>query len=163
MYTAKLFKEMASKLEELHPGFSLTTDVIVGFPSETEEQFQATVDLANTIGFGHIHTFKYSVRKGTRAERLPEQIDEKEKNRRGEIIRKLSEKTRLKYRNSFIGKQQKVLVQIIIENGFARGYGEHYIPVIIEKTGLTKNTFYNVDINGIIEKDEPILVGTLSN
>ncbi|HJN05168.1 MAG TPA: tRNA (N(6)-L-threonylcarbamoyladenosine(37)-C(2))-methylthiotransferase MtaB [Bacteroidales bacterium] len=163
MYTAKLFKEMASKLEELHPGFSLTTDIIVGFPGETEEQFQETVDLANTIGFGHIHTFKYSVRKGTRAERLPEQIDENEKNLRGEIIRKLSENTRSKYRNSFIGKQQKVLVQIIIENGFARGYGEHYIPVIIEKTGLTKNTFYNVDINGIIEKDEPILVGTLSN
>ncbi len=162
MYTANLFKEMALKLEELHPGFCLTTDVIVGFPGETVEQFQETVDLANSIGFGHIHTFKYSVRKGTRAERLPDHVEEKEKNRRGEIIRQLSEKTRLKYRNSFIGKQQKVLVQMITENGYARGYGEHYIPVIIEETGLKTNTFYIVNIISIIEKDEPELVGTLT-
>lgn len=163
MYTAKLFNEMAMKLEELHPGFSLTTDIIVGFPGETEEQFQETVDLANSIGFGHIHTFKYSVRKGTRAERLPDHVDEKEKNRRGEIIRQLSEKTRLKYRSSFIGKQQRVLVQMITKEGTAKGYGEHYIPVIIEETGLKTNTFYNVDINSFIELDEPVLVGTLSN
>ena len=161
MYTAKLFKEMADKLEELHPAFSLTTDIIVGFPGETEEQFQETVDLANEIGFGHIHTFKYSVRKGTRAERLPDHIDEKEKNRRGEIIRNLSEKSRLKHRKLFIGKQQRVLVQKINEDGFATGYGEHYIPVIIENTGLITNTFYDVDIVRIIEKDEPVLVGVL--
>lgn len=161
MYTAKLFKKMADKLEELYPGFSLTTDIIVGFPGETEKYFQETVDIAKSIGFGHIHTFKYSVRKGTRAERLPDQIDEKEKNRRGEIIRKLSEETRLAHRNKFIGKQQRVLVQIILEDGFARGYGEHYIPVIIKETGLTINTFYNVNINGIDKKDEPTLIGKI--
>ncbi|MBC8319220.1 MAG: tRNA (N(6)-L-threonylcarbamoyladenosine(37)-C(2))-methylthiotransferase MtaB [Bacteroidetes bacterium] len=162
MYTAKLFKEMADKLEELYPGFSLTTDIIVGFPGETEAQFQETVDLANDIGFAHIHTFKYSVRKGTRAERLPDHVEEKEKNRRGEIIRKLSEKTRLTHRNKFIGKQQKVLIQKITEKGYASGYGEHYIPVIIEKTGLKTNTFYDVNITSITEKDEPVLLGTLS-
>lgn len=161
MYTAKLFKEMADKLEELHPGFSLTTDIIVGFPGETEEHFQETVDLANEIGFGHIHTFKYSVRKGTRAERLPDHVDEKEKNRRSEIIRKISEKTSLAHRSSFIGKQQRVLVQKIIDNGYAKGFGEHYIPVIIENMGLKKNTFYDVNINSIIEENEPILIGTI--
>jgi len=160
MYTAKLFKEMADKLEELYPGFSLTTDIIVGFPGETEEQFEETVDMAEAIGFAHIHTFKYSVRKGTRAERLPDHVDEKEKNRRGEIVRKLSEKTRLNHRNKFIGRQQRVLVQKINENGFATGYGEHYLPIIIEETGLETNTFYDVIINSIIEKDEPVLIGT---
>ena len=103
------------------------------------------------------------MRKGTRAERLPNHVDEKEKNRRSEIIRKLSEKTSLKHRSSFIGKQQRVLVQKINEEGFATGYGEHYIPVIVEQRGLKKNTLYDVSITGIIEKDEPILIGTLRN
>ena len=160
MYTAKLFKEMSNKLEEMYPGFSLTTDIIVGFPGETEENFQETVDLATEISFAHIHTFKYSVRTGTRAERLPDHIDEKEKNRRSEIVRVLSEKTRLNHRNKFIGKQQRVLVQKINKDGFATGYGEHYLPVLIKKTGLETNTFYDVTIDHIIEEKEPILVGS---
>lgn len=163
MYTAKLFKEMADRLEELYPGFCLTTDIIVGFPGETEEHFQESVDMAKSIGFGHIHTFKYSVRTGTRAERFPDQIDEKEKNRRGEIIRKLSDETRLRHRKQFIGKKQKVLVQIILDNGFARGFGEHYIPIIIEETGLETNTFYDIEVVGIVEKNEPTLIGKIIN
>jgi threonylcarbamoyladenosine tRNA methylthiotransferase MtaB len=163
MYTAKLFKSMADKLEELHPGFSLTTDIIVGFPGETEEQFQETVNMAKSIGFGHIHTFKYSIRKGTRAERLPNHVDEKEKNRRGDIIRQISEESRLNHRKSFIGKKQKVLVQIILDDGYARGYGEHYIPVIISKKGLETNKFYDVEIQSIIENDEPTMLATLIN
>ncbi|MFK5855116.1 MAG: tRNA (N(6)-L-threonylcarbamoyladenosine(37)-C(2))-methylthiotransferase MtaB [Bacteroidota bacterium] len=161
MYTAKLFKKMSDKLEELYPDFSLTTDIIVGFPGETEENFQETVDLAEKIGFAHIHTFKYSIRTGTRAERLPDHIDEKEKNRRSEIVRILSEKTRLNHRNKFIGKQQRVLVQKINDDGFATGYGEHYLPIIIESTGLKTNSFYDVIIDRIIEKKEPVLVGKL--
>lgn len=163
MYTAKLFKEMADKLEELYPGFSLTTDIIVGFPGETEEHFNETFELSKSIGFGHIHTFKYSVRKGTRAERLPDHVDEKEKNRRGEIIRELSDTTRLNHRKAFVGRKQRVLVQIILEDGTARGFGEHYIPVIIDEKGLDTNTFYDVLIHEIVSKDEPTLIGKLIN
>jgi threonylcarbamoyladenosine tRNA methylthiotransferase MtaB len=163
MYTAKLFKEMALKLDEMYPGFSLTTDIIVGFPGETEENFQETIEMAKTIGFGHIHTFKYSVRKGTRAERLPNHLDEREKTKRGEIIRMLSDETRLKHRKSFIGRTQRVLVQSILENGYARGFGEHYIPIIIEKKDLDTNNFYDVDIVAINEIDEPTLIGKVRN
>ncbi len=74
MYTAKEFEEIATKLKTDYPQFNLTTDIIVGFPGESEEDFNKTAELAKKIGFGHIHTFKYSVRKGTRAERMPEQI-----------------------------------------------------------------------------------------
>ncbi len=163
MYTAKLFKEMANKLEELYPGFSLTTDIIVGFPGETEEQFQETIEMANSIGFGHIHTFKYSVREGTRAERLPDHIDEKEKIRRGEIIREISDKTRLNHRSKFVGKKQRVLVQIILDDGNARGFGEHYIPIIIREKGLETNNFYDVEITEMIKNGEPTLIGKLIN
>ncbi len=163
MYTAKLFKQMSDKLYELYPDFSLTTDIIVGFPGETEDQFQETYNLAKSIGFGHIHTFKYSVRKGTRAERLPDQIVEKEKTRRGEIIRLLSEEMRLNHRKRFVGQTQKVLTQMINNQGYARGFGEHYIPVIIEEAGLKTNCFYNVLITGLKELDEPVLTGKLIN
>jgi threonylcarbamoyladenosine tRNA methylthiotransferase MtaB len=157
MHTAREFEEIAMKLETDYPQFNLTTDIIVGFPGETEEDFKKTIELAKKIGFGHIHTFKYSVRKGTRAERMPEQIDERTKSERSEIIRKLANDSKNNYRKSFIGKTQRVLVEKINKKGLATGYGEHYIPVIIETAGLKKNEFYNVKITGIETGEEPVL------
>ena len=161
MYTAGLFEEMADKLKSSYPDFNLTTDVIVGFPGETEEDFLQTVEMSKRIGFGHIHTFKYSIRKGTRAERMPEHVPEKLKTKRSEIIRQQAEKMKLEYRKSFVGKPQKVLVEKIVEDGFASGFGEHYVPVIIQQQGLERNSFYEVLITGLTITDEPILIGRL--
>ena len=157
MYTAKQFMETAEKIKQSYPDFNLTTDIIVGFPGETEEDFQQTVEMAKKINFGHIHTFKYSVRTGTRAERMPDQVPEKTKTQRSEEIRKISEATKLSYRESFVGKKQTVLVEKILRNGFATGYGEHYIPIIIQNKSLQKNEFYTVQITRVELKGEPIL------
>ncbi|GMT45797.1 MAG: tRNA (N(6)-L-threonylcarbamoyladenosine(37)-C(2))-methylthiotransferase MtaB [bacterium] len=159
MYTAGLFENMAGELRRRYPGFNLTTDIIVGFPGETEEDFQESVAMVKRLQFGHIHTFKYSVRHGTRAERMPDQIPEKEKARRSKIIRNLSDEIKLNYRKSFIGKEQTVLVEQFDKLGFATGYGEHYVPVIIREKGLEKNKFYTVIISETEEKNEPLLVG----
>lgn len=161
MYTAKEFKEIATKLKTDYPQFNLTTDIIVGFPGETEDDFNKTARLAKIIGFGHVHTFKYSVRKGTRAERMSEQINEKTKSERSEIIRKLADESKYNYRKGFIGKKQHVLVEKINKQGFATGYGEHYIPVVIEEHGLNKNEFYKVKITGIEAGEEPVLKASL--
>ncbi len=161
MYTARLFEEMADELRRRYPGFNLTTDIIVGFPGETEEDFQESVALAKRLQFGHIHTFKYSVRHGTRAERMPDQVPEKEKTRRSEIIRQLSDDMKRQYRRSFVGKQQTVLVEQFDDNGFALGYGEHYVPVIIKQKGLKHNHFYTVTLDGTEMRDEPVLTGTV--
>ena len=163
MYTAKLFEDMAAKIRASYPGFNLTTDIIVGFPGETEEDFQESLEVSKKIGFGHIHTFKYSKRRRTRAERMPEQVPEKEKTRRSELVRKLSDDMKMDYRKSFIGKKQRVLVEQFDDNGFATGYGEHYVPILIKKKGLEKNTFYDVLLTGIEMKDEPLLVGEIRN
>jgi threonylcarbamoyladenosine tRNA methylthiotransferase MtaB len=157
MYTAKEFEEIATKLKTDYPQFNLTTDIIVGFPGETEEDFERTASLAKKIGFGHVHTFKYSVRKGTRAERIPNHIDEKIKTERSEKIRKLAEESKYNYRKSFVGKTQRVLVEKINKQGFAMGYGEHYIPVVIEEEALKRNEFYDVKITGIEIGEEPTL------
>lgn len=163
MYTAKTFIELAENIRKRYPDFNLTTDVIVGFPGETEKDLQETLDVSKKVGFGHIHTFKYSVRRGTRAERMPEQVPEKEKTRRSELVRKLSDDMKLEYRRSFIGKEQTVLVEQFDEDGFATGYGEHYVPVIIRKEGLQRNEFYKVKLTELIMKDEPILIGEILN
>jgi threonylcarbamoyladenosine tRNA methylthiotransferase MtaB len=148
MYTAKQFSSMASRLKTLYPDFNLTTDIIVGFPGETEDEFEKTVSLAKSLSFSHIHTFKYSVRSGTRAERMPEHIPEKVKNHRSEIIRTISEENKRNYILQMIGKKQRLLVERIGSDGFARGYGENYIPVKVKSKHLEKNQFVDVIITG---------------
>lgn len=161
MYTAKEFEEIALQLKSDYPNFNLTTDIIVGFPGETENDFSQTLDLTKKIGFGHVHAFKYSVRKGTRAERMPDHISEKEKSKRSEILRNIVDETKLTYRKSFIGQNQRVLVETYNKQGFAKGYGEHYIPILIKVPDLKKNNFYNVIITDIEIEDEPVLIGEI--
>ncbi len=161
MYTSRLFEELASKIRTAYPDFNLTTDIIVGFPGETPEDFQESLVVARRIGFGHIHTFKYSKRSRTRAERMPDQIPEREKTYRSEVVRKLSEEMKLEYRRTFLGKKQRVLVEQFDKDGYATGYGEHYVPVVIRQKGLERNTFYDVRLTEIEMGEEPFLVGEL--
>ncbi len=161
-YTVDEFEKMVAKIKKEIPDFNFTTDIIVGFPGETEEDFQETCDAVDRIGFSHIHTFKYSVRKGTRAERLPDHLPEKVKNERSAVIRDLAEKHKRKYRSGFIGKTQTVYVEKIDSRGFAHGYGEHYIPIRFKagKPIIPKN-FQKVEITGIETGNDPKLIGTI--
>jgi threonylcarbamoyladenosine tRNA methylthiotransferase MtaB len=81
-YTVDEFKTMVHKIKKKIPDFNFTTDIMVGFPGETEEDFQETCKVSEQLGFSHVHTFKYSIRKGTRAERMPDQVHEKIKTER---------------------------------------------------------------------------------
>ena len=159
MYSLNEFRTITESIRKINPDFNFTTDVIVGFPGETGEDFQHTIDFINEVGFSHIHTFKYSKRKKTRAERMKEQIPEKIKSERSEIIRELSEKNRLKYRGQFVGKTQKVLIEKV-EGEFARGYGQNYVPVKIKTDRpIERNTFVDVTPKELIAEGEPVLMG----
>ena len=160
MYTAKRFKEIVDKVRGYRPDFNITTDIIIGFPNESDDDFSATCSAIKEMNFGHVHTFKYSIRKGTRAERMPDQIDERIKTKRSEILRNLSEATKLEYRKSFVGKEQTVLVEKC-DNEIGKGYGEHYIPVEFTGKNIRKNTFYKVKINSLEDGNEPVLKGEL--
>ena len=149
---------MTEKIRKQQPDFNFTTDIMVGFPGETEAEFRETCRVAEEIGFSHIHTFKYSVRKGTRAERIPGQVQEKIKTERSLIIRDIAESNKRKYRSSFIGKIQNVLVEKIGSLGIASGYGEHYIPVKFKSDDRTyAKDFRNVKITSIESKEDPAL------
>jgi threonylcarbamoyladenosine tRNA methylthiotransferase MtaB len=161
-YTLTEYRHIIDKLYSLYPDFNFTTDIIVGFPGETEEEFNDTCRVVKEIGFSHIHTFKYSVRKGTRAERLPDQIPEKVKTARSKMIREIADENKLAYRSKFIGKNQRILIERTDSRGFAKGYGEHYIPLKLKTEEVEKNRFYSVQLNKILKKDDFIIQSVLS-
>jgi len=160
MYTIKTFKNTVEKVRAIRPDFNFTTDIIIGFPGESETDFTNSCDMIQNMEFGHVHTFKYSIRKGTRAERMADQIPEKLKTKRSEVLRGIAEESKLKYRNQFVGKTQRVLVENINGN-VAKGYGEHYIPVQFEAENLKKNTFYDVTIKDVVTDKDILLIGEL--
>ena len=161
-YTIDAFKSMVKKVKSQFPEFNFTTDIIAGFPGETEEDFEESCRMAHEIGFGHIHTFKYSVRSGTRAERMPDHIPESIKNKRSARLRDISEQNKRSYRSSFIGKTQKVLVEKINEEGWSSGYGQNYIPVKFKSSDKSLyNHFVDVQIAGIEDGEDPFLIGEL--
>ncbi len=153
-YTAAEFKNMCERIKTAIPDFNITTDLIVGFPGETEEDFIESAEMCREIGFSHIHTFKYSIRNGTKAATMPNQIPEKIKTERSGIIRKISAENKKRYFEQMLGKPQKMLIERINSDGIAQGYGENYIPMRLKGIGLEKNAFVNVIVDSIIEKGD---------
>jgi len=152
-YTAAQFREMCQHIKTFRLDFNLTTDIIVGFPGETEQTFKESCDFAKEIGFSHIHTFKYSVRTGTKAAVMPDQVPEKVKTERSEIMRQISLENKIKYFEAMQGKTQRMLIERIDSKGTARGYGENYIPVVLNGCKAEKNTFINIRLSEILHRD----------
>ena len=149
-YTREDFMVIVDKFRSIIPNFNVTTDIIVGLPGETDEDFNQTLDVAQRIGFGHIHAFKYSRRSGTLADKMDCQIDEKIKNQRSKILRDLSEQLSADYQKSFVGKHQRILTETIEDDGFVYGYGENYVRIKMKIfDGVKTNKFYDVEIIGI--------------
>ncbi len=143
MYNLAEYKTIVDNIRNHNPHFNFTTDVIVGFPGETEQDFNETCQLLKVFEFSHVHTFKYSVRKGTRAERMPVQIPERTKTKRSQVVRAIADDNKLNYRKKFIGRKEKVLIEKI-RNGQATGYSQYFNPYKIEGKGLKRNTFVDV-------------------
>ena len=148
-HTVAGYQTLIEKLRSAHPLFNFTTDIIVGFPGETDQDFEETCRVVRDIGFSHVHTFKYSMRKGTKASTMPDQISEIIKKQRSEVIRKISEENKLAYCSRFIGKKQTVLVEKVSRLGYAKGYGEHYLPVEFRPGREGNNYFTKVLIGEV--------------
>ena len=127
-YTAEEFYEATNRLRAKFPEAALTTDVIVGFPGETDEEFNKTYEFLKKIGFYHMHVFKYSPRKGTRAASMPNQIDGKIKEERSKKLIELSNELELKYNLNFVGKTVEVLFEEKEEDYF-KGHTKNYMLV----------------------------------
>ena len=148
-YKAQDFKEKASLLRKYFDRPALTTDVIVGFPGETEEEFQATYEFLKDIQFYEMHVFKFSPRKGTRAESMENQVPEEIKNQRSAILIELGNKNKEAYETLFENEEKEILIEEEIEeNGetFFVGHTKRYIRYQVPKTEKTLvNEFYSFD------------------
>jgi threonylcarbamoyladenosine tRNA methylthiotransferase MtaB len=157
MYDVEQFRKTINQFRSVYPDFNFTTDIIVGFPGETDEEFQQTLDAVGEFNFSHVHTFKYSVRKGTRAERMENHIPEKIKTARSAQIRELSEENKLRYYQSLIGKTQNVLVEKATKTK-ASGYGDLFVPVEFQANNVQKNTIHTVKLTGLSGEGEKLVV-----
>jgi threonylcarbamoyladenosine tRNA methylthiotransferase MtaB len=140
MYTVKDFIGIVERVRAKDPQFNFTTDVIVGFPGETEEEFEETMQVARKVGFGHMHIFKYSVREGTRAQRMPDQIPDKIKTQRSQRMHALAEELQAAYRAPFDNTVQRILIEKW-QDGVASGYNDYYVPMQLASEDKKRNRF----------------------
>ena len=143
-YDMNKFKEIINKIREVRPDINITTDLIVGFPTETEEDFLESYNNAKEIKFGKIHVFPYSKRDGTVAAKMKSVVTDAEKKERTHKMITLSNKLENEYYNKFIDKTLSVLVEEVFDK-YCTGHTDNYIKVIINKK-LEHNKFYDVKI-----------------
>ena len=141
-YTTEEYAAGCDILRRYFDNPAITTDVIVGFPGETEEEFEATKAFLERIGFYEMHIFKYSRRAGTRADRMPEQVPEQIKNVRSEALLLLEKQMSKAYRESFLGKKKTVLLEEKTEIGgraYMIGHTMEYVKAVVPYTDNLKN------------------------
>ncbi len=127
-YTNDQFRSIVDKLRSLIPAIAITTDIMVGFPGETEEDFLHTMDLARDVAFSKIHVFQYSKRLGTKAARFPDQIPSRGKEDRSRRLIQIGEAMAERFHSSFIGENAEVLVEQV-QGDQAIGHTDNYIKV----------------------------------
>lgn len=134
-YTTEEYEKGCQILRKYFDRPAITTDVIVGFPQETEEEFARTIEFLKRIHFYEMHVFKYSRRAGTRAADMPGQLTENQKGQRSDVLLKLDQEMSLEYRRSFLGEEKEVLMEekIVIDGteylvGHTREYVKAAIP-----------------------------------
>jgi len=151
-YTVAEFRQTVAELRERIPDLAVTTDVIVGFPGETEETFAETLNVVKEIGFSKVHVFPYSAREGTPAAEM-EQIN-------GNIIKKYSKKLRLvnealmhDYQKDFIGEAKEVLVEEVRDHktDLLTGYTDNYLKVLLSGSDKLKNKLVKVRLEESID------------
>lgn len=137
-YTAEEYKSLCTLLRKSFDETSITTDVMVGFNEETEEDFFESLNFVKEIGFEKVHVFPYSQREGTKASKKGDSVSRKEKEHRAEIMINETEKIRKDYFDSLIGRSVCILFENEIETGIYQGYTKNYTPVRLKsETDIT--------------------------
>ena len=157
-YTTQDFEKGVQILKKSYPDLLLTADIIVGFPGETEKEFDTTYKFLKKIGFYKIHTFKYSKRKGTVAEKMPNQITNKIQEERSKKIIELSNEMQNRYNNNYIGKKVQVLFEEK-EGEYYKGHTTNYMMIQVKSNENLENKIETVKID-TIEKDK--IIGSIS-
>lgn len=155
-YDTAIFKEKTDLIREVFPNAGLTTDIIVGFPGETDENHKETMDFVKEIKFAKTHLFKYSKRDGTKAASMKDQVNGNIKKERLKDLEAIEKNNREEFLKKQIGNTLTVLFEEKSDlAGFKSGYSTNYLRVNVEDETLPSNEIYDVIITGI-ENDELI-------
>lgn len=127
-YTTNEYMTIVNNIRGIIPDTAITTDIMTGFPGETQEEFEKTCGFVEKIGFSQAHIFQYSERKGTKAANMPDKAPSVVKEERSKILMKICEKSQNKFRDQFIGRQMEILFENKKEDMW-EGHTTNYIPV----------------------------------
>lgn len=155
-YMTKLYRERVEKIKALMPDCCIGVDVIVGFPGETEERFLETYNFLNELPVSYLHVFTYSERPDTEAAEFDEIVPEKERKRRNKMLRILSEKKRIAFYQTQLGKTHKVIWEGDNKRGKMHGFTENYVKVVTNHDENSVNTIETIQLKklnqaGIVE------------
>jgi len=165
-YTPEEYEDRVRLLRRYYDDPAFTTDVIVGFPGETEEEFGETLDFVQRIGFSAIHVFKYSKRAGTKAAEMKDQLSEDVKHRRSNMLISAAKRMSKDYRAGFVGRIEKVLVEeeeVIDGTKYYVGHNERYLKLAVEAAdALTDPVNRIIDVKVIrLLTDDILLCGMI--
>ncbi len=160
-YDTSIFKEKVELIRDVFPNAGLTTDIIVGFPGESEQNHKRTMDFVKDINFAKTHLFKYSPREGTRAAKMGGQINGNIKKDRLHDLEKIEEKNRIGFLEKQLGETLSVLIESKSDlEGYSGGYSTNYLKVNV-KEDVSANTIVDVRITGI--KDDELIGEVIQN
>lgn len=148
-YDTNYFKDKIDNMRRIRPNISITTDVITGFPGETEDLFEKAYKFIKDMAFTKLHVFPYSRRKGTKADLMKNQIDELVKKERVKKLIDLSNKLERNYLENYLNKDVEVLFETC-NNGISSGHTDNYLMVKVDKI-IKENTIIKIKIKRIIE------------
>lgn len=150
-YRLKQYKDLIAMLREKIPNLALTTDLIVGFPGETEENFKETLNTLHELKFSAIHVFPFSKRTGTPAAMYPNQITNEEKKKRVHRVQELEKKISKEFRSEFLNKIVHVLAENKKEEYF-EGFSDEYIRVTIKGENVKRGHLYSVIVEEVTDE-----------
>ena len=158
-YQTSLYKERIEHIKSLIPDACIGADIIVGFPSETDDDFQKSYDFIESLNISYLHVFSYSERQNTKAIKIKNKVSKTKKAERSLAMRELSKELKLSFEKSFVGSTREVLFEYQIDNQWF-GHSDNYLPVRVNTEENLKNSIKNVNIVNSVKN---YLVGSFLN
>ncbi|MDD4297462.1 MAG: tRNA (N(6)-L-threonylcarbamoyladenosine(37)-C(2))-methylthiotransferase MtaB [Ruminiclostridium sp.] len=156
-YTTSEYMDIVNNIRKNFLDAAITTDIMVGFPGETEEEFEKTCSFVEKVGFSQAHIFQYSIRKGTKAAGMPNQVSPEIKEKRSKILMDICEKTKNNYRDQYLGRVMEVLFENEKESLW-EGHTINYIPVRVASKTPLSGSICSVKL---MEKQEDFVLGQI--
>jgi len=150
-YTTGMYRSIVQRIRNYYPAIALTTDIIVGFPGETEADFEETMAFVEEMAFSELHIFKFSPRKGTPAADFPDQVDGITKHKRSEGLIALGNGLKVRYQRAFLDQRMDVLLETMSREvpGHLEGLTDNYLKVLVPGEEALEGTFQSVVLESL--------------